>query len=212
MGATGRTGNWVVKEAVRKGYEVNCLVRSPQKLPDVEGIHVFVGNAINVPDLKKAVAGCGAVISALNISFKSNFPWSPLSSSKTYMSDVMKTLVPVVNEQGLKRVIVCTALGVGETRKDIPFLFRLIVDHSNIGYVYQDHERQEAVLRNSDLDWTIVRPTGLTNSEKEEQIKESFGSGTKLSNTISRKSVGRCMVEAVGNEALIGKAVGISKA
>ena len=67
-------------------------------------------------------------------------------------------------------MIVISAWGVAETRKDIPFWFRWTIDFSNIKYGYQGHEQQEKLLQNSGLNYTIIRPVGLTNSEKPQTI------------------------------------------
>jgi uncharacterized protein YbjT (DUF2867 family) len=60
---------------------------------------------------------------------------------------------------------------------------------------YLEHERQEALVRNSGLDWTIVRPVGLTNSQKPKPVKVIFGNEQKPSLTISRKDTASFMVD-----------------
>jgi uncharacterized protein YbjT (DUF2867 family) len=156
--------------------------------------------------------GCGAVVSALNISRTSDFPWAKLRTPKTYLSEVMQNVVSVAKKQAVRRVVVCSAWGVLETRKDIPFWFRWMIDNSNIGVAYKDHERQEQVLEASNLDWTIVRPVGLVNSKTVQPIKESFGNSPKPLLTISRLSVASYMIESLQNSDAIGKKVVISKA
>lgn len=81
----------------------------------------------------------------------------------------------------------------------------------NIGIAYNDHERQEIELKKSNLDYTIVRPTGLTNFEKEKKIIESFNNKPKPNLTISRKNVAKFMVNALKKDILIRKTVVISE-
>ena len=212
LGATGRTGKWIVQSALKKGYEVTCLVRYPEKVSSAERLTVLKGNPINIADLESVMSDCDAVISALNISRTSDFPWAKLRTPKTYLSDVMKNIIIAAKKNSVHRVVVCSAWGVLETRNDIPFWFRWTVDYSNIGVAYKDHERQEQLLENSGLNWTMVRPVGLTNFKSDEKVRESFQNVPKPSLMISRRSVARYMVESIGNKGLIGKKVVISKA
>jgi len=210
LGATGRTGKHLYQTALEKGYEVNCLARNISRIAPQEGLHLFEGNAHESSDLRKALYGCDHVLSALNISRTSDFPWARLRTPPNYLSDVMKNLLPLAEDMGVKRVIICSAWGVAETKKDIPFWFRLMIDHSNIGVAYRDHERQEALVAQSSLAWTIVRPVGLVNM-KPQQPKESFNNSPKPGLIVSRRSVADFMIDAIERQDLIGKKVVISK-
>ncbi|MEQ9427004.1 MAG: NAD(P)H-binding protein [Cyclobacteriaceae bacterium] len=211
LGATGRTGRLVLQNALAKGHAVNCLARNSNRIKPQEGLTIFEGNPINENDLNKALVGCETVISVLNISRKSDFPWSGLKTPKTYLSDVMEKLVSVAGEQGIKKVVICSAWGVAESKDDIPKWFKWFIDNSNISYAYKDHERQEQLLMASNLKWTIVRPVGLVNSKRQQLIRETFGNQPKPSLTISRQSVAIYMLDALKNDRLIGKKVVVSK-
>ena len=75
---------------------------------------------------------------------------------------------------------------------------------------YKDHELQEGLLKNSELDWTIVRPTGLTNLKLQE-IQESFNNTSKPKILISRSSLAHYLVDTLTNPELINKTVTLSK-
>ncbi len=210
MGATGRTGRLIVKSALGNGYEVNCLARNSHRIPKNERISVFEGSPINSRDLSTAMEGCNHVINALNISRKTDFPWSRLKTPPTLLSDTMKTLIPLAEEHGIKRVVICSAWGVNDTRKDIPGWFRWFIDNSNIGAAYRDHARQENLLVDSPLDWTIVQPAGLTNSKKPD-VRESMNNIPKPSMLISRQSVAGFMVTSLKRDDLRRKKVVISR-
>ena len=98
---------------------------------------------------------------------------------------------------GVKRIVITTAWGVAETKKDIPFWFRWLIDHSNIRYPYIDHERQEELLKASDTNWTIVRPVGLTNSEKIKAIRVTLGNKPKPGLQISRLNTAKFMLHVL---------------
>jgi len=211
LGATGRTGKLVMKKALDKGYQVNCLSRKPERIQKSNGLTIFEGNPNNESDLDMAISGCDKIISVLNISRKSDFPWASLRTPKTYLSDVMTKLVPIAKEHNIKRISICSAWGVAETKNDIPKWFKWFIKNSNIGVAYKDHERQEKILSNSNIDWTIIRPVGLTNSKREDPIKETFDNKPKPNILISRKSVAEYLLESLEKDALIKKRVVISK-
>lgn len=210
LGATGRTGKWIVRKALELGYEVTCLSRNTDRLTSRKALHVIEGTPLNINDLEKALIGCDAVINVLNISRTSDFPWSPLRTPPTFLSDVMNRLIVTMNQKGVKRLIVCSAWGVAETWKDIPFWFRLLINYSNIGVAYKDHERQEEIISNSDLDWTIIRPVALTNLKATDNLKETFNNQPKPSLTISRNSLATYLINSIDKEQLKGKKVVIS--
>jgi uncharacterized protein YbjT (DUF2867 family) len=211
LGATGRTGKLVVAEALQKGYELNCLVRDTQKVKSVhERLHVFEGSPDKITDLERALKNCDAIINVLNVSRKSDFPWAKLRTPPMLLSFVMKNVIELAANQKIKRIIACSAWGVAETKNDLPRWFRWLIDNSNIGYTYRDHERQEKLLMSSALSWTIVRPAGLTNFKKYQEIIESYNNEPTPRITINRISLAKYMVEAITNETLVHKAPTIS--
>lgn len=213
LGATGRTGILVLEEAIRNGYEANCLVRDSKKISvsnQKNRIHIIEGTPEELKDLQTAYKGCNTIIDTLNISRKSDFPWSKLRTPKDFLSRVMENIIQLKKNQSIERVIICSAWGVSDTKKDLPNWFKWFINNSNIGVVYRDHEKQEEILMNSDLAWTIVRPTGLTNSKKQELVLESYENHPKPKMTISRLSVAKYMVNALEDKSLIHKAPVIS--
>lgn len=211
LGATGRTGKLVMDEAIRRGYTLNCLVRDAKKIKSRhEHLRIFEGSPEKPADLEAAIQGCEAILNVLNISRTSDFPWAKLRTPPTFLSDVMSTLIRLAQKYNINRVIICSAWGASETKKDVPAWFRWFIDNSNIGFAYRDHERQEKLLRKSSLSWTIVRPAGLTNSKRTQKIIESFNNKPKPKMTISRISVAKYLVDAITNDELIGKAPVIS--
>jgi|AntAceMinimDraft_5_1070358.scaffolds.fasta_scaffold09663_2 uncharacterized protein YbjT (DUF2867 family) len=210
LGATGRTGKHVLSYALEKGYDVSCLVRKPERLTQHPSLSIFEGNPTNPKDLQKAMEGCQAIISVLNISRTSDFPWAKLRTPKTFLSDSMSNIINQVTNHNIKRIVLCSAWGVGETKKDIPFWFRWTIDCSNIKYAYLNHERQENLLRKTGLGYTIVRPVGLTNFNKKLGVRESESNQPKPNLLISRKAAARFMVDSLEREEIQGKTIAIS--
>lgn len=204
LGATGRTGKLILAEALHQGFEINCLVREPDNIKKKHNnLKLYQGSPERISELAKAMQGCKGVISALNISRKTDFPWSKLRTPPKFLSEVMKHVISLSKKNQIERLVVCSAWGVAETEEEIPFWFRWIIKNSNIGVAYKDHERQEKIIKSSDLKWTIVRPTGLTNFKKEKKIIESYNNKPKPKLTVSRKNVAKFMVNALSKDELI---------
>lgn len=211
LGATGRTGKWILQEALAQGHTVHALVRNRNKIDTThERLIIFEGLPTDKDSLQKAVDGCEAVISALNISRVSDFPWSGLRTPLQFLSDTMRVLIPACENASVHRIIVCSAWGVAETRKDIPAWFRWLIDHSNIGPAYADHERQEKLLQNSSLEWTIVRPAGLVNGRKDKPVIASIDNHPRPGLIISRKNLARFMTDQLVSRSYIRTAIVVS--
>jgi len=212
LGATGRTGKLVLKEALEKGYKLNCLARNSSRINTHPNLTLFEGNPTNKEDLEHAMVDCQSVISVLNISRNSDYPWAKLRTPEQFLSNTMQQLIPIAEEKKLARLIVCSAWGVGDSRNDIPNWFKWFINNSNLGAAYKDHELQEELVASSKLNWTIVRPVGLKNSTKEEVIQETYNNIPKPSIMISRLSVAKFLINSLSSEKLVGKKVIISKA
>ena len=198
LGATGRTGRFLLQESLDRAYRVHAIVRDKNKLPGNSGnLVVFEGSPEDESLLEKAAQGCNAILSTLNVSRTSDFPWAALRSPADLMSKVMAAAIRVARKNGIKRIVVCSAWGTFETKKKMPVWFRWLVDNSKIGLTYKDHERQESLLMASGLDWTIVRPTGLTNSLKPAEIQVALDEKTPLRLMISRQQVARFMLDTL---------------
>ena len=211
LGSTGRTGRIVLEIALKKGCQVNCLARNTERIKKRKGLTIFQGNPTNENDLKKAIYKCDFVISVLNISRKTDFPWSSLKTPSTFLSDAMNIVVRISKNENIKRISICSAWGVAETKNDIPKWFKWLINRSNIGIAYNEHEKQEEIISKSKLNWTIIRPVGLSNSKKEEKIIETFNNKPKPNMLISRKSLAKYLLQSLTNNSLIEKKVVVSK-
>lgn len=210
LGATGRTGKYVLEYLLNNGHTINVIVRDKNKIGNTsDRLQIFEAD-ITIENLLKATNGCEAIISVLNISRTSDFPWAKLRTPKDFLSETMKNILQISKELKIKKLIVCSAWGVHETKKEIPGWFRWVINNSNVGLAYKDHERQENFLRNSELNYTIVRPAGLTNSVKEKEILISQNNIPKPKLTISRKNTARFMVELLEDTSYSRQAVTIS--
>ena len=201
IGANGRTGIELVKQALKSGISVRALVRDKQKIlipnPNLE---IIEGSPLNLLDVKKATQGANAVCVALNISRTSDFPWSKVITPTNLLKNSMENIVQAMKEQEIKRVLTVSAWGTGDSYGELDWMFRFLINKTNVGTAYKGHEEQEFVLNNSGLDWTAVRPVGLSNKKKHKTTRISQNGETKLKMMISRKDVAKFMLEIIRDE------------
>lgn len=153
FGATGGTGRQVLEQAVRAGHQVTALVREPAKLGQTPaGVTVVTGNVLQPPAVDQVVAGADAVICSLGNT--SNNPDMVVTNGTRHIIDAMQ-------RHNVRRLIVVTSLGVGDSKDQVPFFFKALMK-TVLRKAIEDKEAQEAAVRASRLDWTIVRPGGLT--------------------------------------------------
>jgi putative NADH-flavin reductase len=206
LGATGRTGRHLLEQALQRGHIINVLVRNKNKII-INGhrVTVYEGSPLDKTVLGNAMQECEAIVSALNISRTSDWPWAKLRSPKDLLSETMKKIIDLAPQHTIQRIIFISAWGVAETRKDIPGWFRWLIEHSNIRYPYEDHARQEELLKQTFLQWTSVRPAGLTNSKKKKEIIVSLNNNPKPSLMISRLNVAVFMLDVLEKNLYVGE-------
>jgi len=212
LGANGRTGRRIVDECIKRNHEVHALVRMADSLAPANGLRIFEGSCLDYKTLDRALTGTQAVVCTLNISRQSDFPWARLKAPKTLISDTIAMLIPLMHAHGISRIITVSASGVGDSEGQLPGWFRWLIRNSNIMYGYEDHARQEKILSNSDLEWTILRPVGLTNSEKNASVHLCRAAEKPSSMMIPRQAVASFIVEALEQHKLIQETVTISVA
>jgi uncharacterized protein YbjT (DUF2867 family) len=198
LGATGRTGHEVLGMALARGFKVHALVRNPGKLKHSgQNLKVFQGDTRDPNDLSDAMTGVSCILSCLNISRKSDFPWSALRTPPDFLSATMKNILHVAKVQGVNRLVFTSAWGVAESRPFIPTWFAWLIDNSNISAAYLEHERQEALVKASDMNWTIVRPVGLVNSICQKPTRVFLENEGKPSLTISRRNTAGFLLDTL---------------
>jgi len=192
FGATGRTGRELVSQALRRGQNVSVFVRSPGKLTVVDTrLRVVQGDIQRAESIHAAVPEHDAVLSALG----------PRSlGPTTLLSDAAREIVGAMQAHGVRRVIWQSSLGVGETRGHLGPLYNWLLIPLLLRHVFADKERQEAIIRATPLDWTIVQPAALTNGP----LTESYRVGVRncrgrLLPTIPRANVAHFLLEELEN-------------
>jgi putative NADH-flavin reductase len=159
FGANGQTGRLATRHALDAGHSTIAVTRRPDDFPFTDpALAVAKADVHNADAVTDIVANVDAVLSTLGVPFTRE----PVN---TY-SKGTANIVTAMQSSGVTRLVVVSSTGAYPTpgRTGAPFALRLFepVITKTIGKtVYDDIRRMEYIVRDSDLDWTIVRPSGL---------------------------------------------------
>ena len=146
-GATGKTGQHVWRNALDQGNHVTAFARSPRKIERSVGLRVTQGDVMDATSVADAVAGHDTVIVALG---------SKSLRDRTTLAIGTRNVVDGMTRHGVERLVVLSAAGVGESWGQVPLLARVLFS-TLLRNIHADHTAQEALVRASSIDWTIVR-------------------------------------------------------
>lgn len=194
LGATGGTGRLIVSQAVARGYDVTVLVRSVEKAADLKGAKVVFGDARDEATLRMALKGRDAVVSALGT------PVSPFGEV-TLLSAATRALVNAMKAEQVSRLVCITGIGAGDSRGHGGFLFDNLIFPLLLRNVYADKDRQEAVVRDSGLDWVLVRPSILNDKSGRGTVRKLTDLSSFHGGGISRADVAAFVLDQVRDDA-----------
>jgi uncharacterized protein YbjT (DUF2867 family) len=194
LGATGGTGRLIVSQAVARGYDVTVLVRSAEKARDLKGAKLIVGDARDEKVLRQAVKGRDAVVSALGT------PASPFREV-TLLSTATRALTSAMQIEQVSRLVCITGMGAGNSVGHGGFLFDNLIFPLFLRRVYADKDRQEAIVRDSGLDWVLVRPSVLNNKPSRDTIRALTDLSNFHGGGISREDVARFVLDQLRADA-----------
>ncbi|MGY1849094.1 MULTISPECIES: NAD(P)-dependent oxidoreductase [unclassified Blastococcus] len=211
VGATGGSGRAAVDALVARGHEVTAFARAAgTAFGGRRGARGVDGDATSAADVGRAVDGQDAVVVALGIA-EPALRVRLRGSSGTPLdvrSRGTATVVAAMQRHGVRRLVVQSSYGVGETRDRLPFTSRVVfalVLRPQIA----DHERQEQIVRASALDWTIVQPVYLTDGDEAATTSRTGGTdGMK----VSRRAVGAVLADLATASDAVGSTVAVSGA
>jgi len=201
LGGTGGTGRQIVQQALEADHDVTVVARNPAKVAQQPRLRIVAGDAADTAKMIDAMRGQDAVISALGrgLSFKSEHL---IERSVPGILIAMKTA-------GVRRLIVMSAWGVGDTKQDAPLLPKIFFNTLLRG-IYADKLAGDEMIRKSDLDWTIVLPTKLHDGP----LTRTYRSGERLPikgmPSISRADTAHFMLDRINDRASIRQSLVVS--
>jgi putative NADH-flavin reductase len=185
FGASGRTGIVTVFQALDKGHTVTAFARTPSSITILhKNLKVIQGNILEFEYVKKAVEGQDCVISALGVDKRGKM---------SILSDGTRNIIRAMEECGISRLICMSSAGI--LGDDAGFIFGKIIIPLFMKQVFEDKIRQMQVIRESKLDWVILRPSSLTDAPKTGRYK--ITPGEPASKSIPRADVADFMLKLI---------------
>ncbi|BBH19995.1 oxidoreductase [Paenibacillus baekrokdamisoli] len=151
LGATGRVGSEIAAHARSEGHSLTVLVRHPEKIENRdESITIVQGNVLNQLDISQVMLGNEVVICALG------------TDGDTTLSDCMPLIVEAMNNHGIKRIITIGTAGILNSKTNQGLLrYQSSESKRRTTRAAEEHHKAYLILKQSDLEWTIVCPTYL---------------------------------------------------
>ena len=197
FGSTGKTGQHVLRSALEQGHDVTAFTRSPSKIDPDTAVHVAQGDVGDAGSVAEAIAGHQAAIVVLG---------SNGLRDTTTLTSGTRAVVDGMTVHDVQRLVVLSAAGVGDSWGQIPLLSRVMFK-TLLRNIHADHTAQEAVVRASSLDWTVVRP-GLLNDEPASGRVTATNEG-KIAR-ISRADLAEFLVEEASARAYSKQAISVT--
>lgn len=210
LGATGSTGSLVIDKLLANGHEVVAVSRSPAPPRSFAArFSSEVGDLTDSIFLGAALADCDAVISCLGQNRKSKSLFSKPTSPPNILQTVARITLEAIGGRHV-RFIYLSAFGVGEDMKHHALLFRIILRLSSIHVAYLDHAEAERLIKASAQEWTIVKPPGLTDLDKEVPLRDR-GDEWSSFESVTKKSLAGYLVGCLDDPSTVRKSITVGK-
>jgi putative NADH-flavin reductase len=215
FGATGGIGRHALDQALAAGHDVTAVVRRPGTLPGQVRTVTADLAAADPAVLESAVAGADAVLSGLGPRSKAD---AGIASRGT------RAIVEAMRATGVRRIVVVSAAPIGTVpspgRPNPPrhdpgegfFMRNLLGPLAKAAFRahYADLALMEDILRDSGLDWTVVRPPRLTDKPLTGAYRTAYGRNLRGGVFVSRADVADLMLRVLEQPGTIGQAIGVA--
>jgi len=199
IGASGGIGRETLTAALDAGHRVRAFSRSADTF-DLrhDRLDTCRGDATNVADIDAALDGIEVVVQTLGVSASELFKPVSLFSEST------QVLLPAMKRHAIRRLVAVTGFGAGDSHDAIGLL-QMVPFRAMLGRAYDDKDVQERLIKNSGLDWTIVRPGILTNSPRGGSYRVLEKPSQWRNGVISRADVADFILRSIDDDDFIHK-------
>lgn len=199
FGATGGVGQALLQQTLAANLEVTAFVRTPAKVQLThENLTVVQGDAFNQADVTAAIAGHDAVVSCLGSS-------NGMKPS-TELQEMTQNIVTGMQANGVKRIVYAASAGVHRELTGIMGKLMMLL----LKNALTDHRAAVEAITQANLNYTIVRPMGLTDKDFTGEYRESETSTPAKSSTIPRADVAHFILKALLDASYDRKSIGLA--
>jgi putative NADH-flavin reductase len=201
FGASGGTGQHLVRQALDAGHHVTAVARNPGRLERHERLEAVVADVMDPAAIELAVTGRDAVVSALGHRPGDD---TPICSAGA------RSISTAMHATGTHRLVVITASGHVVDAGDGPFTRALVKPmlrrFLRTGFV--DFAQTDDLVRDSGLDWTIMRPPRLTNGRRR-PYRTAVDVNVRGGIMISRADLADAILAALADQKTVGHTVAL---
>ncbi|TMR91147.1 NAD(P)-dependent oxidoreductase [Nonomuraea basaltis] len=206
FGATGGIGLELVRQALDLAHEVTAVVRDASRLPAQLRDRVDVVEAdVMAPDaITPAIKGRDAVLSAMG---------ARESGPTSVHTDSVTSIIEVMNRTRCRRVLTVGASGMVADAGDGPFtryVLKPLIVQRLLRHSFADLAESERLLRAGDLDWTIVRPSRLTNAGRTNRYRTAWDLNVRGGLITTRADVADCMLKLIGDRTSVRHVISVA--
>lgn len=202
FGATGSVGKPLVLQALGLHHQVTAFVRSEKGLAEFEhsNLRIVEGDVFDLNAVKKAIEGHDAVFCVLGA-----------GRNGEVRSRATRNIIQAMKALNVNRFICQSTLGAGDSHANLNFFWKHIMFGWFLKPAFLDHEEQEALVRKSDLDWTLVRPAAFTDGPVTGKFRHGFTPADKsIKLKISRADVAMFLLMQLQTKEYVRKTPGLS--
>ncbi len=192
IGATRGIGKAFSQQAANAGHNVTILARNPEKAPGpTEHLQVLKGDIIDAESVHRAVKGQDAV--AITVGMNPSF------RTVTMFSQGTKNVIRAMKARGVNNLICVTGIGAGDSRGRGGFFYDKIFLPLFLKTIYEDKDRQEKMIKESGMNWLIIRPGMLTKGPATGNYRILTDMNRVMAGKISRMDVAHFMLNQVSS-------------
>ncbi|NRQ35480.1 SDR family oxidoreductase [Nonomuraea sp. NN258] len=206
FGATGGTGLQLVRQALDLTHEITAVVRDPARLPAElrPRVDVVRADVMDPGAIISAIEGRDAVVCALG----------PRGTGPTTVhSAATRSIVAAMERAGVRRVLSVGAAGMVADAGDDPFtryVLKPLVLQRILRHSFGDLAVAERLLRQSRLDWTIVRPSRLTDSGRTNRYRTAKDVNLRFGFLTSRADLADCVLDLIEDRSSVGHVISVA--
>ncbi len=201
FGSTSSIGRLLIKQALEQGHTLTAFTRDATKVNiKHNNLQVTRGDVMDPASVERAIKGHEVVLCSLGAGRKG-----------TVRSEGTRNIISSMEKVGVRRLICQSTLGVGDSWGNLNVFWKYIMFGLLLRPAYADHVSQEDYVRQSRLDWTIVRPGAFTDGERTGKYRHGFPSTDKTTKLkISRADVADFMLKQLIDDMYLHKTPGLS--
>lgn len=202
FGGTGVSGLLTIKEALESGYHVTVFARNTEKISfQHKNLHIIKGELYEADKVNQAIIGADAVITLLGpMNFDKSLP----------ISNGAKLIIKSMRQNNVKRLIAAVSSSFRDPKDKFHFwidfgvwVLKIIARNS----ILKDIEELGKTVKDSKLDWTMVRLPKLSNQKPKGKFNVGYSGDGKVKNFwLSRADLASFLIKQVDDRTYLHQA------